>query len=178
MRQTVALCMIVRDEAEVIERCLRSVRGLIDSWVICDTGSVDDTVAVIEAALGDLPGRLHRSEWRDFGTNRSELMAHAHGVADYLLLLDADMTLRVERPLGQLASDAYLLRHDGPLDYVVPRLVRGHRRWWFEGSTHEYLATEGAYTQELLESLIVEHHGDAGRRAEKLSRDRELLEAD
>jgi glycosyltransferase involved in cell wall biosynthesis/predicted GH43/DUF377 family glycosyl hydrolase len=178
MRQTVALCMIVRDEAEVIERCLRSVRGVIDSWVICDTGSVDDTVAVIEAVLGDLPGWLHRSEWRDFGTNRSELMARAHGVADYLLLLDADMTLRVVRPLGQLASDAYLLRHDGPLGYVVPRLVRGRRSWWFEGSTHEYLATEGAYTQELLESLIVEHHGDGGHRAEKLSRDRDLLEAD
>jgi hypothetical protein len=37
--QRVSLCMIVKNEAEVIERCFASVRHLIDHWVICDTGS-------------------------------------------------------------------------------------------------------------------------------------------
>ena len=40
---TVCLAMIVKDEEGVIQRCLHSVRGLIDTWVICDTGSVDGT---------------------------------------------------------------------------------------------------------------------------------------
>jgi glycosyltransferase involved in cell wall biosynthesis/predicted GH43/DUF377 family glycosyl hydrolase len=176
MSQTVALCMIVRDEARVIGRCLASLHGLIDTWVICDTGSLDHTPELITSTLGHLPGELHRSQWRDFGANRSELMALAQGRAEYLLLLDADMTLRVQRPLGHLTCDAYLLRHDGPLGYVVPRLLRGDRRWRFEGSTHEYLDSDRPYSQEVLDALVVEHHGDGGHRAEKFQRDVDLLE--
>jgi tetratricopeptide (TPR) repeat protein/predicted GH43/DUF377 family glycosyl hydrolase len=170
--------MIVRDEAAVIERCLASVRPHIDAWVICDTGSVDDTPDRVRSALAGIPGELHHRRWIDFGTNRTELLALARAAAHYLLLLDADHTLRVEAPLPELAADAYLIRHAGTLDYAVPRLVRGHRRWWYEGSTHEYLATEGTFVQELLPDLIVEDHADGSSRAEKLERDRRLLERD
>jgi predicted GH43/DUF377 family glycosyl hydrolase/tetratricopeptide (TPR) repeat protein len=177
-RRSIALCMIVRDEAAVIERCVRSVMPLIDAWVICDTGSEDGTPELIERMLGELPGRLHHRRWRDFGHNRSELMALAAGSADYLLLLDADMTLDWRGSLPPLTADAYLLRHDGEPAYRVPRLVRGDRRWWFEGSTHEHLAGEGEWSQEVLESLVVQHYGDGGHRAEKLERDAALLERD
>jgi glycosyltransferase involved in cell wall biosynthesis len=170
--------MIVRDEAPIIARCLGSARHLIDSWVICDTGSTDGTDDLVSSLLADLPGALHRRPWRDFGSNRSELMKLALGAADYLLLLDADMTLSIERSVPTLGADAYLLRHAGELDYAVPRLVRGDRRWWYEGSTHEYLATEGPFTQELLPGVLVEHHGDGASRARKLERDRGLLEAE
>ncbi len=177
-KATIGLCMIVRDEAEVIERCLRSVRPLISSWVICDTGSTDGTPGLIERTLEGLPGSLHRRPWRDFGANRTEGLELARGSADYLLLLDADHTLRVDRELPELVADAYLLRHDGDLDYAVPRLVRGDRRWRYEGSTHEYLAADDAFETRLLEGVVVEHHADGGRRAEKFERDRRLLEQD
>src|SRR5207248_1832037 len=91
-RPTLGLAMIVRDEAEVIERCIDSVREHIDYWVICDTGSVDGTQDVLRKALHDIPGELHEGEWVDFGHNRTELMKLARGKADYLLLLDADWT--------------------------------------------------------------------------------------
>jgi glycosyltransferase involved in cell wall biosynthesis/predicted GH43/DUF377 family glycosyl hydrolase len=170
--------MIVRDEVAVIERCLRSVLPIIDTWVICDTGSADGTPEQISSVLNGFPGTLHHSDWCDFGANRSELMELARGAADYLLLLDADMTLRIEGPLPPLTADAYLLRHLGDLEYAVPRLVRGERRWWYEGSTHEFLATEGEFAQEVLDALAVEHHGDGSSRARKLERDRRLLERD
>jgi glycosyltransferase involved in cell wall biosynthesis len=175
-KPTIALCMIVRDEAEVIARCLESVRPLIDSWVICDTGSSDATPQLVAELLSDIPGALHQRKWRDFGWNRTELMTLAAGAADYLLLLDADMTLHRRGPLAPLAADAYLLRHSGALDYSVPRLVRADRRWFYTGSTHEYLSTEGDFTQERLESLVVEHHADGGARSKKLERDARLLE--
>lgn len=41
--QTISLCMIVRDEAAVLERCLRSVVDLVEEIVIVDTGSIDNT---------------------------------------------------------------------------------------------------------------------------------------
>src|SRR6201996_5096910 len=96
---TICLCMIVRDESAVIERLLGSVHDLLDTWLICDTGSVDCTQALIERSLADIPGELHERPWVDFGHNRTELMRLAHGRADYLLLLDADMTVTQTTPL-------------------------------------------------------------------------------
>ena len=40
---TVSLCMIVRDEEAVLERCLESVRDAVDEIIIVDTGSTDAT---------------------------------------------------------------------------------------------------------------------------------------
>jgi predicted GH43/DUF377 family glycosyl hydrolase len=177
-RRRIGLAMIVRDEAAVIERCLRSVRPLIDTWTICDTGSRDGTPEIIERVMADLPGELHHRPWQDFGHNRSELLELAAHSADYLLLVDADMTLEWIGPLICLTADAYLLRHRGDPEYAVPRLVRTGRSWRYEGSTHEYLATDGPYSQTLLRELVVEHYADGGTRHEKLDRDRRLLERD
>ncbi len=175
---TIGLCMIVRDEAGVIERCLDSVKGLIDTWTICDTGSEDGTPELIESRLADLPGRLHRREWRDFGHNRTELMELARGSADYLLLLDADMTIDWRGPLSELSADAYELRHEGELGYWIPRLVRGDHEWHYVGATHEYLASAEEHSREPLRALVIEHHEDGGTRDEKYERDRRLLEAE
>jgi glycosyltransferase involved in cell wall biosynthesis/predicted GH43/DUF377 family glycosyl hydrolase len=175
---TIALCMIVRDEAAVIERCIESVRPLIDSWQICDTGSVDGTPEIARRLLGDLPGELYHRPWRDFGWNRSELMQLAAGSADYLLLLDADMTLSCTAPLPPLTADAYRLHQAGAVSYAIPRLVRGDRPWRYQGSTHEYLTVDGHHSQELLEGITVEHWADGGSSGEKFSRDVTLLERD
>lgn len=170
--------MIVRDEAAVLARCIESVRAVIDRWMVCDTGSEDATPQLVDELLGDLPGSLVHHPWVDFGHNRTLLMEAATGSADLLLLLDADMTLEVTSPVGPLDPevDAWLVRHAGDLSYAVPRLVRGDRRWWFEGATHEHLAGDGPVVQRPLPGLVVHHHADGGRRAEKFERDRRLLE--
>ena len=46
---TISLCMIVRDEAAVLERCLQSVAHLVDEIIIVDTGSVDETKTIAAA---------------------------------------------------------------------------------------------------------------------------------
>jgi tetratricopeptide (TPR) repeat protein len=168
--------MIVRDEAAVIERCIESARPLISSWTICDTGSRDRTPELVADLLADLPGQLHRRPWVDFGTNRSELMELAQGSANYLLLLDADMTVEQLGELPELRADAYLLRHAGSFSYAVHRLVRGDRRWRFEGATHEYMAADEPFEERVLEELVVHHHADGGSRGSKLERDRRLLD--
>jgi glycosyltransferase involved in cell wall biosynthesis len=178
MAPTIALGMIVRDEAEVIGRCIESARGLIDYWVICDTGSTDGTREIARDALAGVPGELHEREWIDFGHNRTELLQLARGKADYLLLLDADMTVKVARAVPGLTADSYMLRFDEDPEYWLECLVRGDRNWFSEGSTHEYIATDGPHTVRKLSELVVEHHHDGSSRARKLSRDRELLEQD
>ena len=176
-RPTIGLAMIVKDEAAVIGRCIASVLPLVDTWTIVDTGSTDGTQELVRALLGDLPGTLHERPWRDFGANRSELMRLARGTADYLLLVDADMTVRAEGELPPLDADAYLLLHAGSLAYRIPRLVRGDLPWRYVGATHEYLACDEATSdQQVLDALVIEHHADGGSRADKFERDRRLLE--
>ncbi|WP_449344382.1 glycosyltransferase, partial [Streptomyces narbonensis] len=136
MQPSICLCMIVKNEAKVIERCLASVRGLVDTWVISDTGSTDGTQELIRTALAGIPGELREESWVNFGHNRSSNIAHARGRADYLLLLDADHVLRQDGPLPELTSDAYMIRHAGSLEYRIKRLVRGDLPWRYEGVTH------------------------------------------
>lgn len=170
--------MIVRNESAVIGRCLDSVRPFIDRWVICDTGSTDGTPELIAHGLDGIPGSLHHREWVDFGHNRSELMALARGTADYLLLVDADHELRVEGPRPAGGPDVYLLRHNGSLRYMVPRLVRGDRAWRFIGSTHEFLDAHGPVERAVLDQWSIDDHADGGSRGDKLDRDRRLLTRD
>jgi glycosyltransferase involved in cell wall biosynthesis len=169
--------MIVRDEAAVIERCLGSVRPLIDHWVVCDTGSADDTPERIAAALEGVPGELVRRPWVDFGHNRTEAVELARGTADYLLLLDADMVVEVGSGFDpeDLEADGYLLRYSGPLDYRQVLLVRGDLPWRYVGVTHEYLHADVPYSVERLDTLTLRHVADGANRERKLERDRDLL---
>jgi tetratricopeptide (TPR) repeat protein len=119
---------------------------------------------------------LHERPWVDFGHNRSELMALARSKADYLLLLDADMTVSYDRTrLHSLDADSYMLRHDEDPEYWIKRLVRGDRRWWYVGATHEYITTDGTDRVGHLRAIVIHHHADGGTRSEKLERDVRLL---
>ena len=46
---TISLCMIVKNEENVLARCLDSFRELVDEIVIVDTGSTDSTEGVLGA---------------------------------------------------------------------------------------------------------------------------------
>lgn len=172
--------MIVKNEAGVLARCLRSCRGLIDCWMICDTGSSDGTQELIARELEGIPGELCQHEWVNFGHNRSALMELAMGRADYLLLIDADMTVVQSAPLGALKADAYMLRQgDERFDYRNKRLVRGDLCWRYVGATHEYLSClDMERTVERLDALTIDDHGDGGSKADKFERDCTLLQAE
>ena len=51
MAITLSVCMIVKDEESVIERCLRSVSKLADGIIILDTGSSDRTMEITKNLL-------------------------------------------------------------------------------------------------------------------------------
>ncbi|MFB7588369.1 glycosyltransferase [Streptomyces sp. NPDC056169] len=178
MQPSICLCMIVKNESKVIERCLASVRGLVDTWVITDTGSTDGTQDLIRSALAGIPGELREEPWVNFGHNRSLNIARARGRADYLLLLDADHVLRQDGPLPELTADAYMIRHEGSLEYRIKRLVRGDLPWRYEGVTHEYLTADRDHAQRNLDVLAIEDHADGGSRHDKFERDARLLGAE
>ncbi len=177
-RATVCLSMIVKNEAAVIRRCLASVRDFIDTWAICDTGSTDATKQIIQETLADIPGELHECEWVNFGHNRTEAYRLAQPQADYVLIIDADMTALVQDEFRHnLSADSYLIRYEGDLDYRQPMLLNAQHDWAFRGVTHEYIHAETAASRETLAQLTYQHHADGGMRSDKLTRDKKLLTA-
>ena len=173
------LAMIVRNESAVLDRALDSVLPFLRTWRVIDTGSTDGTPELVRARLGHLPGELKRSAWVDFGTNRSELVAWATDAAEWLLLLDADMTVEAADDLGeQLAgfdADAAMVAVAGGSSYRMPYLVRGGLPWSYTGRTHEYLSCGAPFSTGWFEGLRLRHHGDGGTRSEKVDRDLRLL---
>ena len=145
------LSMIVKDEALVIERCLRSVLPLLDWWVIADTGSTDGTQDIVRSVMDGVPGRLLERPWVDFGHNRQESLAAARELGDarpgdYVLWIDADDSLTglpVELPA--LSADGYHLEvDDGDTSYSRLHVVRLDRPWTWTGVVHEHLDLPGA----------------------------------
>ena len=91
----VSLCMIVKDEEDVLGRCLDSMKGLVDEIVIVDTGSADRTKET--AAL--YTDRIYDYPWvGDFAAARN--YAFEKGRMDYLMWMDADDVLRRKRRTG------------------------------------------------------------------------------
>ena len=184
MSKRVCLNMIVKDEAHVIARCLASVRPLIDSWLIVDTGSSDGTQEVVREALRDLPGQLVERPWRDFGHNRSEALELARGMADYLFFIDADDVLEFApgfvRPA--LAADAYEIEIVyGELIYRRVAMVSTALPWRWEGVLHEYLEAGRPISRAPLPGVTMRILGGGGRsqieEREKFERDARVLEA-
>jgi glycosyltransferase involved in cell wall biosynthesis len=180
-RPRIGLAMIVRNEGHIIERCLGSVRSLIDTWTIIDTGSTDNTIELVSEALNGIDGEMHKRPWRDFSTNRNELLALARPTADYLLLLDADMTVRIEctEPLSELSAPIYDLLVESGIEYRMPYLVSSTVDCRFIGRTHEYLSYgDAGVTAVPINDIVITHMGDGGNRETKLTRDLGLLEED
>ena len=69
----ICLTLIVKDEGEEIERCLESVKDIIDCISISDIGSTDRTIPTIKRFMEktEIPGKIYIHEWVDWGTNRT-----------------------------------------------------------------------------------------------------------
>lgn len=185
----ICLTMIVKNESAIIERCLESVKDIIDCVSICDTGSSDNTVEIIEEFLAknSIPGKVIQHEWKDFGYNRTLSVKEARktlidldfSLSDaYLLLIDADMTLKIssEFEKSSLFKDQYfVLQKLGDLSYYNTRLVKASFPWKSIGVTHEYWACERATSEDKLTSLSIDDRGDGGCKADKFERDVKLL---
>lgn len=147
--KTVNLCMIVKNEAHVIERCLSSVLPVIDYWVIVDTGSTDGTQQKIKDFFdrNGIPGELHESEWKDFGTNRSEALELAQKTDhDYSLMIDADEILVFEPGFDpmkfkeSLTADLYnIFAQFGQTRYHRPQMTSNKKKFYYRGVLHEYV---------------------------------------
>ncbi|MBA2942390.1 glycosyltransferase [Paenibacillus sp. CGMCC 1.16610] len=85
MEKLLSLCMIVKNEEKVLERCLDSVRDLVDEIIIVDTGSTDSTKEIARKYTD----HIYDFVWiNDFSAARNKGIAKATG--KWILIMDAD----------------------------------------------------------------------------------------
>jgi glycosyltransferase involved in cell wall biosynthesis len=93
MSNLLSLCMIVKNEENVLARCLDSVKTLVDEMIIVDTGSTDKTKQI---AL-QYTDKVFDFGWtNDFAAARNESIRHATG--KWILVLDADEYVQEHDP--------------------------------------------------------------------------------
>jgi glycosyltransferase involved in cell wall biosynthesis len=189
-RPRLSLCMIVRDEIACLQRCLDSVKHVVDEIVIVDTGSTDGTLDLAKKYAS----RLAQIAWiDDFSYARNISIDMATG--DWILVLDADDYLREESCSDLLQSLresdvlAYNLmvrdHHEGgycETSFVI-RLFRRMPTVRYSGKVHEQVTpplleimkSNPKWRNATLKNVIIEHDGYVQQRTNKRSRNILLL---
>lgn len=143
---TLVLNMIVLNEAHVIEKTLNNLCSKIDFdyWVICDTGSTDNTKEIIKNFFNNknIKGELHEDKWIDFGHNRTLALERAYNKTDFLLVFDADDEIigDIIFPDNIFENDSYFFKficNNSIYSRVV--LINNRNKWIYKGVLHEYL---------------------------------------
>lgn len=175
-KKTVCLNMIVKDESRVIQRCLDSVKNLIDYWVIVDTGSTDGTQRIVQDYLHDIPGELHERPWVNFGHNRNEALALARNKCDYILFIDADdrLVFAEDFSMPDLDKDYYILmqkvtKETASVLNPIILLIQDHPDFYWEGVLHEAICYKNAKKGGLLHGVINEYLHDGNRSKDPFS---------
>lgn len=127
----VTLCMIVKNEKDIVLECLNSVYKYIDRYDITDTGSTDGTQDIIRNFFDEkgIPGEVYDSDWKGFGDHggktgsRTESLRNCDGKAQYAWVIDADDFIEVKN--GNFAWPEVM-----DADSYVLRIQRGDFVWW------------------------------------------------
>jgi glycosyltransferase involved in cell wall biosynthesis len=173
--------MIVRDEAPVIRRCLLSVLPLIDTFVIVDTGSTDETLKIARETLGSLQGAFYERPWVNFAVNRSEALEFAYTKpekSDYVLIIDADEVLSIPDgfELPVLDKHAYSFPvYSGDIVYYKIQLVDNSLEWEYRCPVHEYIYSPQASSEGVLDGIRTFRYADGARARDPLTYKKDAL---
>lgn len=151
---TISLCMIVKDEEDVIDRCLKSVADLVDEIIIVDTGSTDRTKEI----AAKYTNCIYDFTWiDDFSAARNFSFSKANST--YCMWLDADDVL-LERDRQEFALlkaqidpsvNAVMMKYNTGFDakggvtfsYYRERIIKKDAGMQWVSAVHEVIATIG-----------------------------------
>jgi glycosyltransferase involved in cell wall biosynthesis len=148
---SICLVMIVKDEGDTIRKCLTKVAPFISYYVICDTGSTDNTLDEIRSTMLELeiPGEVHERPWVNFEVNRTESLKYSEGICDYRWIIDADDSFEATPNINPfeglpLEVDCFQIMYRlNSLQYHRAQIVKSNQPWTYQGVLHEYLDLQG-----------------------------------
>ena len=172
---TISLCMIVKNEEDVLGRILGQMKEIADEIIIVDTGSTDRTKEI----AGRYTALIYDYPWnQDFAAARNFAVSKASG--DYWMWLDADDVVQPDQqrkllllkeqlnPSVDIVMMKYLTGFDQDgnvtFSYDRERLIKNGRGFTWKGRVHEAITPAGNI---LYSPVEIEHRkvkvGDSDR---------------
>ena len=148
---TISLCMIVKNEANILERCLKSAQNFVDEIIIVDTGSTDNTKKIAKK----FTNKVYDFAWcNDFSKARNYSFSLA--TCDYIIWLDADDVVpsntakKLKELKSNLCADTYLLKYNvsfvenkPTFSYYRERILKKCTNANWHGVVHECITPFG-----------------------------------
>ena len=151
---SISLCMIVKNEEDTLERCLKCVKDFVDEIIIADTGSTDKSKEIAK----NYNCKVYDFKWiNDFAAARN--FAFSKATSEYIMWLDADDYITEENiekikkiktslteKIDYVSMDYSLSRDaNGKTTYSLKRnrIVKKKRGFKWIGRIHEYLEVYG-----------------------------------
>lgn len=151
---SISLCMIVKNEEDVLSRCLNSIKDVVDEIIIVDTGSSDNTKKIAK----NFTDKIYHFNWcDDFAKARNYSFSKA--TKDYILWLDADDVI-LPKDVKLLKSlkndidkntDIVMMKYNmgtnddntPSLSYYRERLIKNFKNYKWVGRIHEVITPTG-----------------------------------
>lgn len=172
MGQSISLCMIVKNEEDSLYKCLTSVKGLVDEYIIVDTGSTDRTKEIASA----FTDKIYTYHWdNNFSAARNYSIQHATG--NWILVLDADEYVE-SKNFHELKIFLNEINYEGAVGIALPilnfvgsdgsakiaessaiRLFTRHKDFIYTRPIHEQLISLRGYFQKYQYQFPIYHTG-------------------
>ncbi len=149
----ISVCLIVKDEELVIERCLCCVQKFADEIIVVDTGSKDRTKELAKK----FTDKVFDFEWDD-DFSKARNFSFSKATLDYVMWLDADDIVLDEdiKKINELKqskapADAYMFYYVLAYDenftpisiFKRERLFKRDKNFLWHGFVHEYVEVNG-----------------------------------
>ncbi len=162
---TLSVCMIVKNEEDVIGRCLECIKDIADEIIIVDTGSSDKTKEIVKKYTD----KIFDFPWiNDFSAARNNSFSYA--TQEYIMWLDADDVIDEENrqkllllkdkldpsvDMVKMKYDVAFDEADNPtLSYYRERIFKRSMNYRWVGEIHEVISLYG----NIMHSDIVIQH--------------------
>ncbi|SCZ51958.1 glycosyltransferase family 2 protein [Thiohalomonas denitrificans] len=157
---TLSVCIITLNEADRIERCLRSVREIADEIIVLDSGSTDGTIDIVKRYTD----KVWVTDWPGYGPQKQRALDKA--TQEWVLSIDADEALdeTAQQALKTLLEQPIIEEVAFKLQWAV---IRHGARLRFGRSARAplrlFLRENASFTMDQVHEAIQHKHGKVGK---------------
>ena len=190
-----SVLIMVKNEKKRIHVTLESIKNIVDTLFILDTGSTDETIEIIKTFCkeNNIQLYLKQEDFVNFEVSRNVLLEYVNSFdfTEFCLLLDVNDELKGDKHLIKLCekekntpNTGFLLIQEwwsGHYDrYFNVRLIKAKKGWLFTGVVHEYISDKTNNVQPIKvddNNIIIyqDRTKDDDKSMKRFSKDKELL---
>jgi len=121
VKTTISICLIVKNEEQYLDNCLKSIKDIASEIIIVDTGSTDRTVEIAKKYTD----KIYLHPWKDsFSEARNHYLKYATG--DWIFQIDADEEL-IQEDIPVLMAATQEQELDAIMVQIISKFQEGKR---------------------------------------------------